>query len=77
MTIRPGVVFSVLLLSAATAQAGSQLFEGSWAVKAFGNEITGGTGASEYYEAIGIPQGNQCNPHCTSSDHLGHLDRFS
>jgi hypothetical protein len=46
----------------ATAQAGNQLFEGSWSVKAFGNERTGGTGESEFYSAFGLPQGIQCNP---------------
>jgi len=46
----------------ATARAGNQLFEGSWSVKAFGNERTGGTGESEFYSAFGLPQGIQCNP---------------
>ena len=55
-------LLSVGISPATTAQAGNQLFEGSWTVKAFGNEITGGTGDSEFYEAIGIPQGIQCNP---------------
>jgi hypothetical protein len=31
-------------------------------VKALGNEITGGTGDSEFYSAFGIPLGVQCNP---------------
>jgi hypothetical protein len=54
---------AIWLLSAApTAQAGNQLFEASWRVKAQGNEITGGSGASEFYSAVGIPQGIQCNP---------------
>ena len=48
--------------TATTAQAGNQLFEGSWSVKAFGNEISGGTGDEEFYSAIGIPLGIQCNP---------------
>jgi hypothetical protein len=47
---------------AATARAGNQLFEGSWSVKAFGNERTGGTDESEFYSAFGLPQGIQCNP---------------
>jgi hypothetical protein len=46
----------------ATAQAGNQLFEGSWSIKAFGNERTGGTDESEFYSAFGLPQGIQCNP---------------
>jgi len=45
-----------------TAEAGNQLFEGSWTVKAFGNERAGGTGESEFYSAFGMPQGIQCNP---------------
>jgi hypothetical protein len=61
---------AICLLSAAPiARAGSQLFEASWSVKALGNEITGGTGASEFYSAVGIPQGVQCNaryPRCGS-----------
>jgi hypothetical protein len=46
----------------ATARAGNQLFEGSWSVKAFGNERTGGTDESAVYSAFGLPQGIQCNP---------------
>jgi len=53
----------VLLVAAATAEAGTQLFEASWTVKAFGNERTGGTGESQFYSVFGIPQGIQCNPH--------------
>lgn len=49
--------------AATTAQASNQLFEGSWIVKAFGNERTGITGLSEYYSIFEIPQGVQCNPH--------------
>lgn len=41
---------------------GVQLFDGSWVVKAFGNELTTGTGASAIYSAWAIPQGNLCNP---------------
>jgi hypothetical protein len=48
--------------AATTAQAGNQLFEGSWTVKAFGNERTGGSSESEFYSAFGMPQGIQCNP---------------
>jgi hypothetical protein len=58
---------------ATTAQAGNQLFDGSWIVKAQGNECSVadpspgphcGNGASEskYYSAFGLPQGIQCNP---------------
>ena len=56
-------VLGVGLTAATTAEAGIQLFEGSWTVKAFGNELTGGTGASEYYSAWGNPGGNLCNPY--------------
>jgi len=60
--------------AATTAQAGSQLFDGSWSVKAFGNECStmdpspgpycpsNGTGSYRLYEAYGIPQGFLCNP---------------
>jgi len=44
-----------LLVAAATAEAGTQLFEASWIVKAQGNERTGGTGESELYSAFGMP----------------------
>ncbi len=56
-------VIGVLCVGVAvTARAGNQLFEGSWTVKAFGNERTGGTGESEFYSVFGLPQGIQCNP---------------
>ena len=55
-------LFSVGISAATTAQAGNQLFTASWTVKAFGNELTGGTGASEIYSAWGIPAGLLCNP---------------
>ncbi len=55
-------LLSVGISAATTAQAGSQLFEGSWTVKAFGNERTGGTFDSEFYFAYGIPLGIQCHP---------------
>jgi len=60
-------LLSVGIAAATTAQAGTQLFEGSWIIKAFGNEITTGTGESGYYQNSGIPQGAQCNnyiPRC-------------
>jgi hypothetical protein len=73
-------LLSVGIAVATTAQAGNQLFEGSWTVKAFGNECsvaaTGsspgpycGNGAPEsaVYGAFGHPQGIQCNanqPRC-------------
>ena len=56
-------LLSVGISAATTAQAGNQLFEGSWIVKAFGNERTGGAGASAVYSAFGIPQGLLCNPY--------------
>jgi len=58
---------SVGIATATTAKAGVQLFEASWSVKAFGNEITGGAEEEEFYSAIGIPLGIQCNanqPRC-------------
>ena len=60
-------LLSVGISAATTAQAGNQLFEGSWTIKVLGNERTGGTGASAVYSAFGIPQGIQCNanqPRC-------------
>jgi len=65
------------------AQAGLQLFEASWSVKAFGNERTGGTGESSMYSAFGLPQGVQCDPNqprcpfeSTPTDGSGHFDPF-
>jgi hypothetical protein len=70
------------LALATTAQAGNQLFEGSWTVKAFGNECHAldgspgsncpdpaslGTGDSEFYTVVRMPQGIVCNanqPRC-------------
>jgi hypothetical protein len=72
-------LLSVGIAVATTAQAGNQLFEGSWSVKAFGNECSlatsgganpycgNGAPESEVYGAFGIPQGIQCNadqPRC-------------
>ncbi|MCH8891566.1 MAG: hypothetical protein IH827_10905, partial [Myxococcales bacterium] len=50
-------------ISAATpAQAGEQLFDGSWIVKSFGNERTDGTAESAVYSVWAMPQGILCNP---------------
>jgi len=67
---------SALILGLRAAQADVQLFHGSWSVKAFGNEcsvmgaMTGphcttgmGGGEWQFYSAIAIPQGIQCNPY--------------
>jgi len=62
MLDRSGAAVAVFLLCASSAHAGTQLFEGSWSVKAHGNERTGGTGESAVYSAFGLPQGVQCNP---------------
>ena len=56
------VLASALIFGPSAAQAGTQLFEASWTVKAFGNERTGGAGESAIYWAFGLPQGIQCNP---------------
>jgi hypothetical protein len=68
-------LLSVGIAVATTAQAGNQLFEGSWSVKAFGNECSiaassptfaphcgGGESESVYYTGFGMPQGILCNP---------------
>ena len=65
-------LLSVGIAVATTAQAGDQLFEGSWTVKAFGNELTSteSSGPSAVYERTGIPMGVQCNnrwPRCLNS----------
>ena len=61
--------------TATTAQAANQLFEGSWSVKAQGNEclvgdpspgpfcaVWGPGDRVDSYSAIGIPLGVQCDP---------------
>jgi hypothetical protein len=68
-------LLSVGIGAATVAQAGNQLFEGSWTVKAQGNECSfaasgaspgpycgNGGSESEVYAAFGMPQGIQCNP---------------
>ena len=60
-------LLSVGITVATTAQAGNQLFEGSWKTFSFGNEITGGTGDSQFFSGFGMPQGIKCNanqPRC-------------
>lgn len=44
------------------ASAGYKMFDASWSVKAFGNELTSGTGHSGAYSAWVVPLGRQCNP---------------
>jgi len=80
---RVAVALWILLSADSGARAGTQLFEGSWRVKAFGNERTGGTGASSRYSAVGLPQVAQCNPNqprcpfeSTPTDGSGHFDPF-
>ncbi len=73
-------LLSVGIAAATTAQAGTQLFEGSWIIKAFGNEITTGTGESAFYQATRVPLGNQCNnfmPRCSfSSTPVTSMDKW-
>ncbi len=44
------------------AQAANQQYVGSLVIESFGNDVVGGTGASEFFSAFGVPLGNQCNP---------------
>jgi hypothetical protein len=72
-----GLLVGFGICAATAAQAGTQLFEASWTVKAFGNECSKAnasfgpycpknakqhTGASEFYEGSGMPLGIKCNP---------------
>ena len=59
MLERSAATIATLLLCATEAFAGTQLFSGSWHVKAFGNERTGGTGASSVYSAVALPLGHR------------------
>jgi len=60
--------YRILLASAAalalggTAQAANQQYVGSLVIESFGNDVVGGTGASEFFSVFGMPQGIQCNP---------------
>ncbi len=81
MRFRIAVALWIFFAYSSAAQAGLQLFEASWRVKAFGNERTGGTGESSMYSAFGLPQGIQCNPNqprcpfeSTPTDGSGHFD---
>jgi hypothetical protein len=74
-------LLSVGITAATTAQAGNQMFTAEWYTESFGNERTGGTGASEFYSKWGIPEGVQCNrywPRCpfqsTPTDGAGNFD---
>ncbi|MCH7644859.1 MAG: hypothetical protein IH974_08475 [Myxococcales bacterium] len=55
-------LLSVGISAATPAQAGEQLFDGSWIVKSFGNERTDGTAESAVYSVWAMPQGILCNP---------------
>jgi len=70
--LRVGLL-GVGIAAATNAQAGNQMFDGSWSVKSFGNECSaadpnpgphcmGTTGSSRVYSAWGMPQNIQCNP---------------
>lgn len=69
-------LLGVGISAATTAQAGFQLFEASWTIKAFGNACSkadkspgphcpqnpsSATGSSEFIEVYGIPHGLLCN----------------
>ncbi len=67
MRIRLTVVTLLLLFLSASAQAGIQLYEGSWTIKAFGNDRTTVSGEPVVKTGWGIPLGIQCNaaePRC-------------
>jgi len=58
----------ILLASAAalalavSAQAANQQYVGSLVIESFGNDVVGGTLASEFFSIFAMPQGLQCNP---------------
>jgi hypothetical protein len=56
-------LLAIGLSAAPTAQAGVQLYQGSWFDGGFGNDLVGGTGASEFFSVLVIPHGNLCNPY--------------
>jgi hypothetical protein len=55
--------FVVLFLVASWSTnsiAGTKLYQGSWIAESFGNDKVGGTGDSQYFSVLGIPQGQFC-----------------
>ena len=57
--------FFVLTLAvgvASTSDAANQLYKGSLIIESFGNDNANGTLESEFFEILGIPFGNFCNP---------------
>ena len=60
------VAFALLVFGTA-AQAGTKMYDGSLTIHAFGNDLTGGTGASEFYLVIAMPWGVHCSPNLPAS----------
>jgi hypothetical protein len=48
--------------TATTSEAANQQYVGSLVIESFGNDVVGGTGASQFFSVFGMPQGIQCNP---------------
>ena len=66
-------LLAIALGAAPAAQAGVQLYYGSWIAQSFGNDVTNGAGGeteSDAWSVLGIPLGNKCNainPRCAYS----------
>jgi hypothetical protein len=56
------------LAATTPAQAANQLYTGSLVYESFGNDLTGGTGASQSFEFNAMPVGYFCNPNVTLTD---------
>jgi len=62
MRVRVITLLLLLLFLSTSAQAGIQLYEGSWTVKSFGNHVTDGQSWPETaFSHWGLPNGQQCN----------------
>jgi len=55
-------LFAMAMLLATPSLAANQQYEGSLVIESFGNDLVGGTGASEFFSVFAMPQGLQCNP---------------
>ncbi len=64
MTVGAGLaILFLVVLPTAESLAGQQLYQGAWVAESFGNDKVGvGTEASLYFEALAIPQGQNCHP---------------
>jgi hypothetical protein len=62
-------LLAFVIASASESLAGTQQYSGAWIAESFGNDRVGiGTEASQYFEALAIPQGINCHPNAPLCD---------